>query len=161
MEETNQVQQGTETKAKGLTTRQHRLKDWLDENFQSGKFFTIEEVVKGVVDKDGNPYYTLNTDPHQHDKCIALSHDVRQINFNVTDKYIPIIKDKKGGIKLAENKEEVEEFIKPIKKKVERQCQYYNTIIYKTSLDGTIPYINLAGRVLDENEMKPVNAFKR
>lgn len=160
MEEMN-VQQGTTNKAKGLTTRQHRLKDWLDENFQQGKFFTIEEVVRGVVDSDGNPYYKLNHSPKVHDKCIALSQDVRQINFNVTDRYIPIIKDKYGSIKLAENKDEVETFVNVMKKKVENLCMYYNTIIYKTNLDGIIPLINLGGRVLTLDEMKPIEAMKR
>ena len=59
-----------------MTTRQHALKNWLDENFVSGKFFTIEEVVVGVVDSEGKPYYTLNKNPKKHDKCIALSNDV-------------------------------------------------------------------------------------
>ena len=158
--EEKEVQQGTKKKAKGLTTRQRQLKDWLDENFQKGKFFSIEEVVKGVVDKDGKPCYELNQDPHKHDKCIALSHDVRQINFNITERYIPIVKDKYGGIKLAENKEEVEEFVGVMKKKVENMCKYYNTIIYKTNLDGVIPFITLGGRVLTLDEMKPVEAFK-
>ena len=40
-------------------------------------------------------------------------------------------------------------------------CEYYNTILYKAKLDGTIPFINLAGRVLEEDEIKPVNAFER
>ena len=150
-----------EKRQKGLTTRQHRLKDWLNDNFVSGKFFSIEEVVKGMVDKEGKPYYELNKNPRKHDKCIALSHDVRAINFNITDRYIPIIKDKKGGIKLAENEDEVKTFVGRLQKQVENQCKYYNTIIYKSKLDGTVPLFTLAGRVLAEDELKPVDAYKR
>lgn len=146
---------------KGLNTRQHRLKDWLNDNFVSGKFFSIEEVVKGMVDKDGNPYYKLNKNPHKHDKCLLLSQDVRRINFNITDRYIPIIKDKDGGIKLAENEQEVKTFVGRLQKQVENQCKYYNTIIYKSKLDGTVPLFTLAGRVLTQDELKPVDAYKR
>jgi len=161
MEDKKEVQQGTEKKAKGLTTRQRRLKDWLDNNFQSGKFFSIEEVVKGVVDKDGIPYYTLNKNPHKHDKCLSLSRDVRAINFNITDRYIPIVKDTKGGIKLAENEQEIKTFVGRLQKQVENQCKYFNTIIYKSKLDGTVPLFTFAGRVLGEDEIKPVDAYKR
>lgn len=147
-------------KQRNLTPRQHRLKDYLNEHFVSGHYFSIEEIVKNVVDKDGQPYYKLNTDPKLHDKCIALSHDVKRINFNITSRYIPIIKNKWGGIKLAENKEELTAYIEGLKKKVEKQCEYYNTLIYKASLDGVIPYINLAGRVLDDDEIKPIEAYK-
>ena len=150
-----------EKRQKGLNTRQHRLKDYLKEHFVSGKYFSIEEIVEGVVDSEGHRLYELNTNPRVHDKCIALSQDVKKINFNITDRYIPIVKDKFGGIKLAESKEEVEEFISLLRKKVERMCEYYNTILYKAKLDGTIPFINLAGRVLEEDEIQPVNAFER
>lgn len=144
-----------------LSPRCHRLKDYLKEHFISGKYFSIKEIVEGVVDSEGNHLYKLNTNPRNHDLCVALSTDVKKINFNITDRYIPIVKDKFGGIKLAESKEEVEQFINLLRKKVERMCAYYNTILYKAKLDGTIPFINLAGRVLDEDEIQPVNAFER
>ena len=45
---------------KQLFTRQHRLKDWLEEHHTSGRFWKIEEICKYVRDDEGNPYYILN-----------------------------------------------------------------------------------------------------
>lgn len=147
---------------KKLETRQHSLKNYLIKNFVSGKYFTIEEVVKGVVDKEGNPYYTLNKNPYCHDKCIALSNDVKKLNWaTAVERYIPIIKDKKGSVKLCENREELELFIKSEKKKVEKANMYANHLQSIADLDGTMPFINLADRVLDEDEIEPVDVFKR
>ena len=145
-----------------LATRQHRLKDWLIENFVSGKYFTIEEIVENVRDSEGKPYYKLNTNPYTHDKCAVLSQDVRTLNWATGyERYIPIIKDNKGSIKLAENKEELDEYIEKEKKKVEKHYQYYNHLNSLAELDGTIPFINLANRTLNEKEMTPVEVFKQ
>lgn len=145
-----------------LTPRQHRLKDWLNDNFESGKFFSIEEVVKGFVNEEGKPYYKLNTNPYKHDKCIALSNDVRAINWLVGIKrYIPIIKDKKGGVKLCESKAEFDEFYNLREKRVQRHYQYLNTLKSMVEMDGYVPIINLANRVLSADEQKPIDTFKR
>lgn len=146
---------------KKLTARQHRLKDWLKENFVSGRYYTIEEVVKGVVDSEGKPYYTLNTNPYTHDKCVALGNDVKAINWNITQRYIPIIKDSKGSIKLAESKEEAQRYINKEKEKVQRKCEFLNTLASKIEQDGTIPFINQANRVLTDDELQPIDAFIR
>lgn len=150
-----------ETKQKGLTTRQHRLRDWLEASFVSGKYFSIEEIVTGVVDKEGKPYYTLNTNAKVHDKCASLSADIRAINWCVTERYKIIIKDKSGGCKLAENEQEFKEWYDAQKKKLETRYQYLNNLIYKASREDTIPFINQADRVLTPEEMSPVEVFKR
>ena len=66
--------------------------------------FKIEEICNAGLG------YELNHNPRIHDKCVALSNDIRAINFNIAERYIPIIKNSKGGCKLAENKEEVNAF---------------------------------------------------
>ena len=145
---------------KGLTTRQHRLKDWLKEHFESGRFFTIEEVVAGVVDSEGVPYYTLNTNPRTHDKCVALGSDVKELNWHTNrDRYIPIIKDSKGSIKLCESKEELEEYIAKEKRKVEKAYKYYNHLNSLIAIDGTMPFINLANNVVEE--IKPIDVYAK
>lgn len=151
-----------ELKEKKMTTRQHALKNWLDTSFVSGKFFSIEEVVAGVVDKEGKPYYKLNSNPRHHDKCLALSNDVREINWLIgVERYIPIIKDQYGGVKLCESKEEFEAWYNVIDKKVTRLYQYINSLKSKVEMDGYIPMINLAGRVLSGEEQVPIDTFKR
>lgn len=144
-----------------LHTRQHTLKNYLEAYFISGKFFTIEEIVAGVKDSDGNPCYRLNKNPYVHDKCIALSQDVKKLNWATNvERYIPIIKDKKGGIKLAETKEELEAFVKSEKRKVEKANEYANHLQSLIDLDGTMPIINLANRALTPDEMKVVGVYK-
>lgn len=145
-----------------LETRQHRLKDFLEANFVSGKYFTIEEIVANFVDSEGNPYYKLNTNPYTHDKCITLANDIKALNWaTARERYIPIIKDSKGSCKLAESQEELEDYIAKEKKKVEKHYQYYNHLTSLIELEGTIPFINLANRTLDDNEIEPLEVFKR
>lgn len=138
---------------KGLTSRQHRLKDFIKTNFVSGKYFSIEEICEAGLG------YTLNTDPHKHDKCVALSNDVRAINFNITERYIPIVKDKKGGIKLAESKDEIDNYIKVEREKIETKCQYLNILESKIEREGYAIFINQANRVLNDNEIKPIEVY--
>lgn len=157
-EETKQVQQGTEKKAKGLTTRQKALRQWLDDNFVSGKFFSIEEVVSGFIDNEGKPYYELNTNPKIHDKCIALGKDIKAINRLQIENYIPIIKDNKGGCKLAENKEEVKAFIEELREEAKNKAIYCNVIISKTNMEGIIPLFDVNGNVLTDS--KPIEVYK-
>jgi len=146
-------------KTKRLLTRQHALKTWL-ENHQVGRYWTIEEIVKYVVDSEGNPYYALNTSPYTHDKCVVLSSDVRELNWHTgRERYIPIIKDSKGGIKLAENKQELEDYIKKEKAKIETKYQYYNHLNSLIELEGTMPFINQENRVLDDTEIKPIEVY--
>jgi hypothetical protein len=143
-----------------LESRQHRLKDWLEANFESGRFFTIEEVVAGVVDSEGVPYYKLNTNPYTHDKCVLLGSDVKELNWHTSrERYIPIIKDSKGSIKLCESKEELEAYVSHEKAKVEKAYQYYNHLTSLISLEGTIPFINQANNVVDEP--KPIEIYAK
>ena len=138
-----------------MNTRQHRLKDYLEENFESGKFFTIEEICKAGLG------YNLNTNPHIHDKCELLSRDVKEINWATgVERYIPIIKDRKGSIKLCESKSELEDFVKREKKKVENVSKYANHLDSLIDLDGTCPIINLANRTKKLSEIEPVNVYK-
>ena len=140
---------------KGLTPRQYRLKDFLKENFVSGKYFSIKEICNAGLG------YEYNDDPYKHDHCICLSNDVRAINFNITQRFIPIIKDKKGGIKLAENKQEVDDFIANEREKVETKCQYLNTLENKIERDGYAVFINQANRVLEDDEIKPIEVYAK
>ena len=150
------------TKTKRLITRQHALKNWLESHFESGKYFTIEKIVANVCDSEGNPYYKLNTDPRTHDKCIALSQDVKELNWATNvERYIPIIKDKRGAIKLCENKEELETYVENEKKRIENTYKYYNHLDSLTKIDGTMPFINLANRVLDESEYKAIEVYAK
>ena len=145
-----------------LLTRQHALKNWLEANFVSGKYFTIEEIVENVRDSEGNPYYKINKNPYTHDKCIVLSNDVKDLNWATNvERYIPIVKDTKGSIKLAENKAELEDFIKELKEKVEKAHKYANHLQSIIDLQGTTPFINLADRVLDDDEIKPIEVYAR
>lgn len=140
--------------ANKLTPRQHALRNYLDNNFESGKYFSIEEICNAGLG------YELNTNPKSHDKCIALSNDVKAINWCVTERYKIIIKNKKGGVKLCESEEEFNNWRDNELKKLERKYQYLNTLKYKEQRDGTTPFINQAGRVLDIDEIKPVEVFK-
>ena len=138
-----------------LNSRQHRLKDWLHENFVSGKYFTIEEICNAGLG------YELNTNPRIHDKCVALSNDVKQLNWATNvERYIPIIKDNKGSIKLCETEQELKDFVAKEERKVEKACEYKNHLKSLIQVDGTMPFINLAGRVLGESEIKPIDVYK-
>lgn len=137
-----------------LTTRQHRLVDYLKDNFVSGKYFSIEEIC------DSGLGYTLNTNPKIHDKCAMLSSDIRAINWAIAQRYSIIIKDKNGGCKLCESKEEFETWRNIEKAKVEKKYQYLNTLEYKVDRDGTCPIVNLNDRALSIEEVEEVEVFK-
>lgn len=138
-----------------LTTRQHRLRDWLEDNFIPGRFFSIEEICAAGLG------YTLNTNLRVHDKCAALGADVRAINWQIADRYKIIIKDSKGGCKLAESKKEVDDWIQSEKDKLEKKYQYLNTIKWKEERDGTVPVVNLKDRALTPEETKEVEVYKK
>lgn len=151
-----------ELKEKKLTTRQHALKNWLEANFVSGKYWTIEEVVEGVRDTNGEPFYILNKNPHKHDKCLALANDVKQLNWHTgRERYIPIIKDTKGSIKLAENREELQNYVDEEEARIENTYMYYNHLKSLVGLDGEVHFINQANRVLEEDEIKPIEVYVR
>lgn len=145
-----------------LTPRQKMLRAWLNDNFVSGKFFTIEEVVEGFVDQEGNPFYKLNHDPYKHDKCYALSKDVKDINWLVgIQGYVPIIKDRKGSMKLCESKTEFDEFYNLQEKRVVRHYQYLNTLKSMVEMDGYIPMVNQNNRAVSADEQQPIDTYKR
>lgn len=147
---------------KQLFTRQHRLKDWLEEHHISGRFWKIEEICKYVRDDEGNPYYILNKNPKVHDKCIALSNDVKDLNWHTgRERYIPIIKDKKGSIKLCENRTELETYVTSEKARIENAYKYYNHLQGLVELADTIPFINQANRVLKDSEIKPIEVYAK
>lgn len=137
-----------------LTTRQHNLKNWLEDNFISGKYFSIEEICNADIG------YHLNRDPKIHDKCVSLGRDVKQLNYATNvERYIPIIKDKKGGIKLCETEQELKVFIEGEKKRLENAYKYLNHLEGLISVDGTVPVVNLANRALKPEETQVVSIY--
>lgn len=138
-----------------LTSRQHRLRNWLTDNFESGRFFTIEEICAAGIG------YELNMNPKKHDKCIALSQDIRAINWNICDRYKIIIKNSKGSCKLAESEEEFNSWRDAELEKVTKKYQYLNNLKWKANRDGTVPVINLANRALKPEETKVVEVYQK
>ncbi len=158
----NIFEEDEEMERSKLTTEHHILKNWLKDNFVSGKFYTIEEIVANVRYADGTPIFKLNTNPYTHDKCVKLGKMVKELNWATNvERYIPIIKDKKGSIKLCETEQELKDFVAAEKKKVEKVCEYANHLQSLIQVDGTVPIINLAGRTLELKEMKPVDVYKK
>lgn len=142
-----------------LTTRQHRLKDFLKDNFISGRYFSIEEMVEGVRYTDGTQCYKLNTDPKCHDKCIELGNDIRTINWELTDGWKIIIKNAQGGAKLAENREEFDAWWNKQHDAIETKYQYLNTLKSKADLDNSIP---LYKQSLNPNkDNTPIDSFMK
>ena len=143
-----------EEKKPQLTTRQHALVTWLKEHFVSGKYYSIEEIVENFRDTNDKPYYKLNTDnPRNHDKCISLSNDIRTINWTITSRYHIILKDKKGGCKLCETKKEFDNWVEETKEPLLKKLAYISTLSWKEKRDGTLPIVNLHGRVLEDDEL--------
>lgn len=141
---------------KGINTRQWILKMWLEKNFVKGKFFSIEEICEQVT-YNGEHLYTLNKNPRIHDKCLQLSDDVREINWNCVDGYKIIIKDEKGGIKLCESQEEFDSWYNDEIATMEIKYQYLNTIKQKAKWDGVVPIINKANNPV--KDYKPIDVF--
>lgn len=139
---------------KNLTPRQHRLVDYLEEHFESGKFFSIEELCATSLG------YELNTNPYTHDKCVALGNDIRQINWRIGSRYSIIVKDKKGGCKLCESQQELDDWRKEEKRPLVKKLEYLNNLTYKASWHDTAPLINLNDRALDIDEIEFVDVFK-
>ena len=155
-------QQKKDVRLTRLERRQRALKNFLEQNFESGKFFSIEEICKGVKDENGDYWYVLNDyDPYNHDKCAKLSNDIRKINWTFTDGYKLIIKDSKGGCKYAESKAEFEAWWNEEHEKVEQKYKYLNQLKAKVERDGMVFLFNQLGRPLGEKEMKPVEVFKK
>ena len=147
---------------KKLTSEHHLLKNFLEQHFVSGKFFTIEEIVENVRNSEGEPIFILNTKPTTHDKCVKLANMVKELNWATNvERYIPIIKDKKGSIKLCENEEELRGYIESETKRIENTYKYYNHLKSLIAVDGTIPFINLANRVKDDDELKPIEIYQK
>lgn len=142
------------TRQNKLLTRQWRLKDYLEEHRGKG-FISVEKVCK-----DLSEFYTYNTNPYSHDKCVILSADVRSINWNDAQGYQIIIKDSKGGIKYAETEEEFNEWREKELAKVERKYQYLNNLKFKSKMDGLMPIINQADNPVPFDELKEVQVFK-
>lgn len=139
---------------KNLTPRQHRLINYLEDNFVQGKYFTIEEICNADLG------YELNTNPKTHDKCISLGNDIRQINWKIGHRYSIIVKDKKGSCKLCESIDEFNEWKQSELAPLERKWKYLNNLSYKASWHDTAPLINLNDRALEENEIEFVDVFK-
>lgn len=141
---------------RGINTRQWILKMWLEKNFVKGKYFSIEEICEQVV-YNGEHLYTLNKNPRIHDKCLLLGEDVRVINWNNVNGYKVIIKDSKGGIKLAESKEEFDNWYYDEMAEIESKYQYLNNLKNKTKWDGVVPLINKENNPVKKYE--PIDVF--
>lgn len=139
---------------KNLTSRQHRLVDYLKDNFVSGKYFSIEELCNADLG------YTLNTNPKVHDKCACLGADIRAINWAIAQRYSIIIKNKQGGCKLAESEQEFNAWVQGEKDKLENKSKYLNNLKFKAERDGTMPIINLNDRALEDSELEFVEVYK-
>lgn len=140
-----------------LSTRQHILKDYLKDNFVSGKFFSIEEIIENVKYSDGTPCYVLNHNPRNHDKCATLSEDIRTINWSMVDGWKIIIKNDKGGCKLAENKEEFDNWYDKEYAKANSKIVYLNVLKSKANDDKSIP---LYKKNLTENKSNtPIESY--
>lgn len=137
-----------------LTSRQHRLVDYLETNLVPGKFFSIEEICNAGLG------YVFNKNPRIHDKCAALGADIRAINWAIADRYSIIIKDDKGGCKIAESEKEFNAWVQGEKDKLENKYAYLNNLKWKAKRDGTVPAVNLAGRALKPDETKVIEVFK-
>lgn len=139
--------------------RQQLLKQWLVDNFQSGRYYSIEEVVASVVDENGDYVYRLNKNPYNHDKCAVLSNDVRQINWSVDEGWKIIIKDTKGGIKLCETEEEFKTWKEHEKEPVERKCKYLNQLVFKVKRNGEMPFLDGSNNPVPIDNLKPIESF--
>lgn len=125
-----------------LNTEQWLLKNYLEKHFEYGKWFSIEEICENVCYPNGERVFKLNIDPKNHDKCIKLSNMVRDINYATDEGQKLIIKNKQGGIKLAENELEFNSWRDNELKKVEKKYQYLNNLKWKATRDGSIPLFN-------------------
>jgi len=143
-----------------LNTRQWRLKDWLEKNHISGKYWSIEEIVENVKFTNGENCYRLNTNPHIHDKCAALGADVKAINWDCEEGQKIIIKDRYGGVKLAETEYEFNEWRLQQLDKLEKSYKYLNNLKWKAKRDGTMPILNQALNPVDPNKnLKPIECY--
>lgn len=143
-----QRQERLEFLTKNLTSRQHRLVDYLKENFVSGKYFSIEEICESGLG------YELNKNPYTHDKCVALGNDIRQINWAIGSRYSIIVKDKKGGCKLCESKEEFDEWKQSELAPLEKKWKYLNNLEYKASFDNQVVIVNLNNKPIKSEIVK-------
>lgn len=148
-EELDRVHEEHDKTQSPLTSRQWALKRFLEIEFMPNHYFSQEEICEKVIMPDGSKAYELNHDPYKHDKCIALSSDVRTINWSVNEGYKIIIKNSKGHIKLCESREEFEEWKQRELAPVTRKYQYLNNLQYKANLDGLNPLINQANNQID------------
>lgn len=144
-----------------LTPRQWALKRWLEDHFVSGRYWTIEEIVCNVKMPDGENAYSLNKDARNHDKCIALSNDVRSINWSISEGYKIIIKDQNGSVKLAESETEFNAWKQKEMDKVDKKYQYLNNLKWKASRDGTVPIVNQANNPVEPKDYSPVNVYAK
>lgn len=142
-----------------LSTRCWCLKKFLEDNFKSGYYFSIEELVENVRDANGLPYYKLNKNPYTHDKCVALGSDIKAINWNCNQGYKIIIKNEKGGAKLCESEEELNAWRDAELKKVEKKYQYLNNLKWKADRDGTMPILNQNLKPVED--LKVVDVYKQ
>lgn len=133
---------------KNLTTRQHRLVDYLKDNFQKGRYFTIEELCQAGLG------YELNTNPRIHDKCASLGNDIRQINWRIGQRYSIIVKDSKGSAKLCESQEEFDAWRDSELDKLKKKYEYLNTLKYKASFDGQVVLVNLNDKASEGEVVK-------
>lgn len=145
---------------KGLTTRQHRLKNFLKDNFISGKFFSIREICENVKYSSGEHCYKYDDSITTHDHCVELGNDVRAINACLVDGWKLIIKDKKGGVKLAENEQEFKTWWNAEAKKVDDKKIKLNMMLSKAQEDGIMPIINKANNPVDTTkDLTPIDAY--
>lgn len=82
------------------------------------------------------------------------------LNWRIGARYSIIVKDKKGGCKLCESKDEFDSWKQSELAPLKRKWEYLNNLQYKANQDGTAPFVNLNGRVLEEDEIEFIDVFK-
>ena len=141
----------------GLTPRQWALKRFLEDNYIPGRFWSIEEICECVYMPNGIRAYQYNTNPRIHDKCVALSNDVREINWSVIEGYKILVKDKKGGVKICETRKEFEEWRENELKPLDRKWKYLNTLVWKKNEDETVPLFKKS--LAPNDAFEPISVF--
>lgn len=145
-----------------LTTRQWRLKDFLEKHFEPGRFFSIREICDSVKFTDGSNCYKYDDRPTSHDRCVALGNDVRSINWEQCEGWKLIIKDKQGGVKLAESTEEFEKWWKEQHDALENRYKLLSVMKTKAEKDGMMPIFNMKLNPVDPNKnLKPIDAYMK
>lgn len=129
-----------------LTTRQWNTYNAIKNATENGKTISKRELYE-LQPND----YEWNDKATTHDNCIMIRNDVNIINDSEEIEKI-VIYDKHGNFKLAENEQEVYDFLFRVYCKVAvEKFRKMRHIKDKMSRDGQGKLISTKGDVIDEN----------